>query len=589
MKKNQFIVIVFLTFLWLNGITESGSSIVSACTNFKIKDDQSIFFGNSEDNTYSQILETYITFIPSGQVWYDGSTIDYGSVILGYANGSEYSWFQGGMNDQGLAFDSTGVPYTTPNLHNERPPLLIPQIFNCKSIGEVIESLDSHSIYSQEGSVQSFFIDRSGESVIYNIGGDGDFAVFKNNDSFQLATNYYVDDPSRGNPSPDAMERYNDAEEKLNDIVTNDALTIDSVASVLEVVHFEGANLNTVYSNIFDILNGDIYLYFFHQYEEVIKLNLEEELAKGRHSIRIADLFTQMTVESAIAKYNEYPFLVRNYYADLLLLIGTGIMNILLVLGMMFILSKKSYQKLLAKRTPQTQSLERDEKQAIEGLYNDIPPKASTTHFVLSLALIWSFLSFPMVYWNRHGEKFTFEPLHFPSFYENYHLFLLASMFGIFLLTYFLSSFTNKGEVVKLVKRGVNLGKTAKRSSLVFLALPALIDVFYICLTFFNIVPQVDWLVLIITYPLMATLLLLIPSVVEKKRLQNKDISQTGLWRSLLPTNFLLAVVWGFLFLPLFLTIKLNHTYILLLLSLSISTISFSLYRTKKDLIKDDD
>ncbi|MHA1542689.1 MAG: hypothetical protein ACTSQH_06910, partial [Candidatus Hodarchaeales archaeon] len=393
-------------------------------------------------------------------------------------------------------------------------------------------------------------------------------------------------DSSRGNPSPDAMERYNDAEEKLNDIVTNKDLTIDSIASVLEVVHFEGANLNTVYSNIFDITNGDIYLYFFHQYEEVIKLNLEEELAKGRHSIRIADLFTQMTVENAIAEYNEYPFLVRNYYADLFLLIGTGIMNILLALGMLLILSKKSFQKLLeVKRTSQTQSLERDEKQAIDGNSNDIPPRASTTHFVLSLALIWSFFFFSMIYWNRHGEKFTLEPLPYTSFYENYHLFLLASMFGIFLLTYFLSSFTNKGEVVKLVKRGVDIGKTAKWSFFFFLALPALIDVFYICLTFFNIVPQVDWLVLIITYPLMAALLLLIPSIVEQKRLQNEDISQTGLWRSLLPTNVLLAVVWGFLFIPLFLTIKLNYTYVLLLLSLSISTITFSLYRTQKDLI----
>ncbi len=583
MNKNRLFIIVLLTFLWFNGISESGSSTVSACTNFKIKDDQNVFFGNSEDNTYLQILETYITFIPEGQVWYDGSTIEYGSAVLGYANGSEYGWVQGGMNDQGLAYDSTGVPYTTPNLHNERPPLLIPQIFNCKNIDEVIESLDSHSIYSQEGSVQSFFIDKSGESVIYNIGEDGDFDVFKNNNSFQLATNYYVDDPSRGNPGPDAMERYNDAEEKLNDIVTNDDLTIGSIASVLEVVHFEGANLNTVYSNIFDITNGDIYLYFFHQYEEVVKLNLEEELAKGRHSIRIADLFTQMTVDNAIAEYNKYPFLVRNYYADLLLLIGTGVIDFLLVLGMMFILSKKAFLKVPGlKRSPQTQSQETDEKQTIDGNNNDFPPNVSATHVILSLALIWSFLSFPMIYWNRHGEKFTLEPLPYTSFYENYHLFLLASMIGVFLLAYFLSKFTNKGEVVKSVKGGVDLGKTAKWSFLAFITLPVLIDVFYILLTFFNIVPQVDWLVLIITYPLMAVFLLLIPPIAEKKKLQNKDISQTDLRMRLLFTNVLLVVVLGFWFFPLFLTVKLNNTYILLLLSLLISTIGFSLYRTRK-------
>lgn len=586
MRKNRVIVVIILTFVWLNGISESGTTTVSACTNFKIKDDQTVFFGNSEDQTYAQISETYITFIPRGQVWYDGSTIEYGSVVVGYANGTNFSWVQGGMNDQGLAFDSTAVPYTTPNLHNERPPLLIPQIFNCMTTDEVIERINEHSIYYGEGNVQTFYVDRSGESIVYNIGEDGDFAVFQNNDSFQLATNYYVDDPSRGNPGSDPIERYNAAEGKLNDIVTNDSLTIDSITSILEAVHFEGGNLNTVYSNIFDVTNGDIYLYFFHQFEEVVKLNLEEELAKGRHTYRIADLFTQVTVENAYTEYNAYPFLVRTFFADILLLIGTGVLNILLVLGMVFILGKKSFQKLLeTKNTTQTQSQEGEEKPAIDITNNDLPLTGFTVHIILSLVLIWSFLSFPMIYWNRHGEWFSLEPLPFPSFYVYYHFFLLASVFGVFLIAYLLSSFTNKGEVVQLVKRGVTLGKTAKRSYLAFLTLPALIGLFYLCMDFFNIVPQVDWLILVITYPLMAAILLLIPPIAEKKSLHNKEFSQASFRMSLLQTNLLLIIVWGFWFFPLFLTVKLNHTYILLLLSLSISTISFSLSRTLKDKI----
>ncbi|MFX1532615.1 MAG: carcinine hydrolase/isopenicillin-N N-acyltransferase family protein [Promethearchaeota archaeon] len=584
MRKNLVIVTIILTFLWLNGISESGTTTVSACTNFKIKDDHTVFFGNSEDQTYSQILETYITFIPRGQVWYDGLTIEYGSVILGYANGSEYSWVQGGMNDQGLAFDSTSVPYTTPNLHNERPPLLIPQIFNCMTIDEVIECINTHSIHPIEGNIQTFFVDRSGESIVYNIGVDGEFAVFRTNSSFQIATNHYVDDPFRGNPSPDSIERYNAAEEKLNDIVTNDVLTVDSITSVLEAVHFEGPNLNTVYSNIFDVTNGDIYLYFFHQFEEVVKLNLEEELAKGRHTYRIADLFTQVTIDNANTEYNAYPFLVRTYYADIILLIGTGVLNILLVLGMVFILSKKSFQKLLEiKSTTQTQSQEGEEKQANDINYNDLPLKGFTVHIILSLALIWSFLSFPMIYWNRHGEGFSLEPLPFPlPIYAYYHFFLLASVLGVFLITYLLSLFTNKGEVVQLVKRGVTLRKKGKWSHLAFLILPALIYLFYLCMDFFNIVPQVDWLILVITYPLAAAMLLLIPPIAEKKSSSVKEVSQASLSTGLLQINLLLITAWGFWFLPIFLTVKLNQTYLLLLLSLSISMIGFSLYETLK-------
>lgn len=581
MRRNRIIITVILSFLWLNVISESGTTNVSACTNFKIKDDQTVYFGNSEDKTYAQFSETYITFIPIGQVWYDGSTIEHGTVIVGYANGSGYSWVQGGMNDQGLAFDSTGVPYTEPNLHNERPSLLVPQIFNCRTIDEVIESINQHSIYSAEGKIQTFFIDKSGESVVYNIGEDGELAVFRNNNSYQLATNYYVNDPSRGNPGSDPIERYNAADEKLNDIVKNDDLTIKSITSVLEAVHFEGANINTIYSNIFDVTNGDIYLYFFHQFEEVVKLNLEEELAKGRHSYRIADLFTQETVENAYKEYNAYPYLVREFFADIILLIGTGILDILLVMAMMFIIGKKSIQKLKeTKSTPQTQSHEEEEREEIDSTKNDLPLKGFNVHVVLSLALIWSFLSFPMIYWNRNREWFSLEPLPFPPFYTYYHLFLFASVLGVFLIAFLLSSLTNRGEVVQLVKRGITLGKTTKRSNLALLSLPVLIELLYICMDFLNIVPDVDWLVLVITYPLMVAILLLILPITEKKTINRKEFSQAR-WRgSIIQTNLLLILVWGLWLLPLFLTIKLNQTFVLLLLTLSTSMISFSLFET---------
>jgi len=46
------------------------------------------------------------------------------------------------------------------------------------------------------------------------------FNFFRNNESYQLASNFYVDDPSRRNPNSDAIRRYNAAEQILNNIVT---------------------------------------------------------------------------------------------------------------------------------------------------------------------------------------------------------------------------------------------------------------------------------------------------------------------------------------------------------------------------------
>jgi len=312
MKKKQIIFVFIISFFWLNSfINESSITNVYACTNFKVKDGQNVFFGNSEDHAFRQISDTYVTFVPKGQTWYDGSKLKYGAVVVGYANESGHSWVQGGMNEKGLAFDSTSVPHTEPNLHNERLPNLVPEIFSCETISEVIEYKKTHGVYQQEGSVQSFYVDKSGESLVFHIGEDGEFNFFRNNESYQLASNFYVDDPSRRNPNSDAIRRYNAAEQILNNIVTVDNISIESITSVLDAVHFEGPAVNTLYSNIFDVTKGDIYLYYFHQFEEVVKLNLEEELAKGHHAYRISDLFTQEIVDNAFNEYYEYPYIIR--------------------------------------------------------------------------------------------------------------------------------------------------------------------------------------------------------------------------------------------------------------------------------------
>jgi hypothetical protein len=91
--------------------------------------------------------------------------------------------------------------------------------------------------------------------------------------------------------------------EKIED--END-LTVDYFKSILDAVHVEGASSNTLYSNIFDLRNGIIYLYHWHQYDEVVILNVEEQLARGKLCIRISDLFSKETVDKALAEYREY-------------------------------------------------------------------------------------------------------------------------------------------------------------------------------------------------------------------------------------------------------------------------------------------
>jgi tetratricopeptide (TPR) repeat protein len=71
-------------------------------------------------------------------------------------------------------------------------------------------------------------------------------------------------------------------------------VSLDLVRAVLSATHQEG-QYPTVYSNICDLRNGILYLYNFHNFEEVVQFNLEEELKKGKKVYDIPSLFSIKT------------------------------------------------------------------------------------------------------------------------------------------------------------------------------------------------------------------------------------------------------------------------------------------------------
>lgn len=568
MKKISVMVIALISVFGLSVlINQSKLTSSPSCLNFKFRNGPNVFFGNNEDHALTQISNTVITFVPNGSTWYDGSILKYGAVIVGYGNGSGFSWFQGGMNEKGLAFDSTSVPHTTPNLHNERQPYLVPEIFSCENISEVIEYKAVVNVYQQEGSIQSMYADKTGESVVFNIGEDGEFDFFSNNETFQLASNYYFDDPSRGNPNSDAIRRYNAAEEKLINIVAYDNITIEDIVSVLDSAHFEGPLVNTLYSNIFDLTNGIIYLYYFHQFHEVVILNLEMELAKGWHTYQISDLFTQELTDKAFNEYYEYSVLIRLIPMDLLILVATIILDIIACIYIIFLIIKRTINKF------------RKSKQLNEFKMEKVMYKGLRTQTFLSLAMIWSLLSFPMIYWNHNGEWWPFFDgipiLNWPLqyFYGFYNLFLLISIIGIFLTAFLLFSFSNKGELILLIKKGLTLEKREKWRNTINFSIPAAIGILFLFLEIFIIIPRVDWLMFVIFYPLIVIMLVILKPLANMKDNQDQNFPRESSNINIIKASLKLILTWAICFLPLLLTGILDHMYILLLLNFSMALI----------------
>src|SRR6185369_6292211 len=47
----------------------------------------------------------------------------------------------------------------------------------------------------------------------------------------------------------------------------------------------------TLLTSIWDLSNGIVHLYFYHDYKHTVQFSLKEELSKGNHSYEIASLF----------------------------------------------------------------------------------------------------------------------------------------------------------------------------------------------------------------------------------------------------------------------------------------------------------
>jgi hypothetical protein len=274
------------------------NAIPGSCTIFTASYGEKVFFGNNED--YSN-PKTYYWVHPS-------SDENYGGVYFGFDN----FWEQGGINEKGLCYDWNALPEAPLNLHSELPPFMAGKIEygrwilnQCATVEEAIELVKSYSL-GNSLKAQIHLADATGDAVVISAGPDGEFAFTRKQkgDGYLVSTNFNRANPENAYSYP--CWRYDRAVEILEKIEDEDDLTVDYFKSVLDAVHVESASGNTLYSNIFDLRNGIIYLYHWHQFDEVVTLDVAEQIAGGPLRSRISKLFSRETVDKALAEYRGY-------------------------------------------------------------------------------------------------------------------------------------------------------------------------------------------------------------------------------------------------------------------------------------------
>lgn len=256
---------------------------LDACTVFSASND-SIAFGATNKDWHN--TDTRIKVITAS----DGK---YGRIYFGYQIPQGFQNV-GGMNEHGLWYDGASLPerfdvintYGKPTIQGE---LCEKALEECSSVDEVIEMYSTYFTPYWNG--HSMWSDANGNSVVIEYGED-DVVFVQKQDYFQVMTNHYLSvntDPLWNN-----CYRFNVATYLFEN---SEEISTELFTQILNETHHMGVD-PTLFSNIYDLKNRNIYIYNFHNYDEAVIVNLDEELAKGDNYYILPDLFHQVRLSS---------------------------------------------------------------------------------------------------------------------------------------------------------------------------------------------------------------------------------------------------------------------------------------------------
>lgn len=231
---------------------------------------------------------------PFSKMWFNPPTKErYGSVCFGHPDLQA----QAAMNEHGLFYDFTAQEGIDPSKFNLKNPyygdLFFEILGKCKNVKEALAYLKTRDYTFNS---QALLADAEGRSVIINAG-----AIVEKTGNYQINTNFNI---SKLASKDYTCRRYDIANEML---AKADKISVPLFKDILARTRQEG-NLSTQYSNIYDLKRGLIYVYSFHNFEQVYIIDLKKELKKGYRLENVADHFpTSFAYESFVKSHAEYP------------------------------------------------------------------------------------------------------------------------------------------------------------------------------------------------------------------------------------------------------------------------------------------
>lgn len=269
MKEKKLLLTLLLVLIFTITMIQNGL----ACSMFKLTMFGKTMVGNNEDY-----------WNPNTRIWFEqGKNGEYGAAYVGFDN----FYPQGGMNRAGLVFDGFSEDYKaisdTLGKKNLKIDFLKDILKKCATVDDVKKYLIQYNLSGLETSM-FLFIDRTGKYLV----AEGDSLTIGNKPSYVLS-NFY----------PSQVKDENEIDipfyQKGRRLLENHRDTsINFCSSAMDTMHQEKVwGGGTMYTTIYDLIEGTIYLYFFHDYTHVVKFNLDHELKMGDYSLVIPELFPE--------------------------------------------------------------------------------------------------------------------------------------------------------------------------------------------------------------------------------------------------------------------------------------------------------
>jgi acyl-CoA:6-aminopenicillanic acid acyl transferase len=284
------------------------------CSMYKVTANGITMVGNNEDS-----------WGRDARIWFEpGKDGKFGVVCVGYARKQPHP--DGAMNEYGLVFDAftmahkANMPARDPNKKDFAYAHVRTIMQQCKTVEEVYAFLENLNLHILNGSPifnggMFLFVDKTGKYLVV----EANQMTFGNDDTFVLANFSFADTKDL---STIKMERYCKGVAFLSNKTIDTNLSFCTALSDTMSVSRAKVGDGTLYTNIYDLDEGLIHLYFFHDYTRHVTFNLKEELAKGNHAFAFTELFPD---NNGYQKFLDYKT-PQNNKTILIFIVGCGLL-----------------------------------------------------------------------------------------------------------------------------------------------------------------------------------------------------------------------------------------------------------------------